>query len=126
VHGQVELTHDSTRKEEVLKGLIAQHDPPYRAQWDELDENFREGMKRGIVAFSIAVERVDASSSSVRTDRSRIVRVYCRRWTRRRGPGCWRMDEEGGRRRCMTPRLLEVQHTTVYRYARPVASARIA
>jgi predicted FMN-binding regulatory protein PaiB len=35
------------------------HDTPYRAQWDELTEEFREKLKRGIVAFEIAVDRVD-------------------------------------------------------------------
>ncbi|HJW51978.1 MAG TPA: FMN-binding negative transcriptional regulator [Burkholderiaceae bacterium] len=100
VHGQVELTHDSKRKEEVLKGLIAQHDPPYRARWDELDEDFREGMKRGIVAFSIAVERVDAkfklSQNRPVEDRARVLQAMdeggerarvLAHWTRKAGGG---------------------------------------
>jgi transcriptional regulator len=60
VQGSVSLNHDSATKERVLKALIDQHDPPYRSQWDELDETYREGMKAGIVAFTITVERVDA------------------------------------------------------------------
>ena len=84
----------------MLKALIAQHDPPYRAQWDELDEEFREGMKRGIVAFSIAVERVDAkfklSQNRPVEDRARVLQAMdeggerarvLANWTRRAGEG---------------------------------------
>ena len=100
LHGRVEPTHDSARKEDVLKALIAQHDPPYRAQWDELDEEFREGMKRGIVAFSIAVERVDAkfklSQNRPVEDRARVLQAMdegaerarvLANWTRQAGEG---------------------------------------
>lgn len=50
----------SDGKERILKALIDAHDNDYRAQWDELPEEFREKMKRGIVGFEIAVDRVDA------------------------------------------------------------------
>lgn len=60
VHGRVTPLHDSAAKEDVLKRLIAAHDPPYRAQWDELDLAFREGMKNGIVAFELSIDRIDA------------------------------------------------------------------
>lgn len=60
VHGRVTPLHDSAAKEDVLKRLIAAHDPPYHAQWDELDLTFREGMKNGIVAFAMTVNRIEA------------------------------------------------------------------
>ncbi len=57
--GRLATVQDSEGKERILKALIDVHDVGYRAQWDELDLEFREKMKRGIVGFEIAVERVD-------------------------------------------------------------------
>ena len=63
-------------------------------------EEFREGMKRGIVAFSIAVERVDAkfklSQNRPVEDRARVLQAMdeggerarvLANWTRRVGEG---------------------------------------
>ena len=58
--GTLRAIESSAGKEGILKALIDVHDPAYRAQWDELGEEFREKMKRGIVGFEIAVERIDA------------------------------------------------------------------
>jgi transcriptional regulator len=55
----VTLWHEAEAKERVLKALIDAHDAPYRARWDELDADWREKMKGGIVAFEIAVTRLD-------------------------------------------------------------------
>jgi transcriptional regulator len=57
-HGRISITHDSAAKEHILKTLIGRHDPPYRAQWDELGEEFRERMKRGIVGLTIDVKEL--------------------------------------------------------------------
>jgi transcriptional regulator len=81
VHAQGRLTaiEDSEGKERVLKALIDMHDAPYRAQWDELTEEFREKMKRGIVAFEIAVDRVDGkfklSQNRPPQDRASVLRA---------------------------------------------------
>lgn len=57
--GNVTLLQDSDAKEAVLKALIGEHDAPYRERWNELDIEWRERMKAGIVAFDIAVSRLD-------------------------------------------------------------------
>jgi transcriptional regulator len=57
--GRVAVTHDSQAKERILKTLIDRHDPGYRLQWDELGEDYREKMKRGIVGLVLAVERLE-------------------------------------------------------------------
>lgn len=57
--GNVTLLQDSDAKEAVLKALIGEHDAPYRERWNELDVEWRERMKSGIVAFDIAVSRLD-------------------------------------------------------------------
>ncbi|MGB2818460.1 MAG: FMN-binding negative transcriptional regulator [Burkholderiaceae bacterium] len=57
--GGITIWHESEAKERVLKALIDAHDVPYRARWDELDIDWREKMKGGIVAFEVAVTRLD-------------------------------------------------------------------
>ncbi|HTN49155.1 MAG TPA: FMN-binding negative transcriptional regulator [Burkholderiaceae bacterium] len=79
VWGRIAVTHDSERKEQVLKALIGQHDPAYHTQWDALEPDFREGMKSGIVAFSIEMQRVDAkfklSQNRPADDRARVLQA---------------------------------------------------
>jgi len=78
-HGVVEPAHDSETKEQVLKALIDRHDDAYRSQWDELDLTYREGMKAGIVAFTIAVEHLEAkykvSQNRPEEDRARVLQA---------------------------------------------------
>jgi transcriptional regulator len=57
--GSVALLQDSDAKEAVLKALIGEHDAPYRERWNELDVEWREKMKGGIVAFELAISRLD-------------------------------------------------------------------
>jgi transcriptional regulator len=67
--GRVVRIEDSAGKERVLKALIDRHDLPYHAQWDALDADYREGMKRGIVGFEIVVETI-ASKFKLSQNRS--------------------------------------------------------
>ena len=77
--GRVTLYHDGEAKERVLKALIDTHDVPYRARWDELDPAWREKMKGGIVAFDLAVTRLDVkfklSQNRSEADRSGVLRA---------------------------------------------------
>ena len=77
--GQVALLHDSEVKERVLKALIDRHDAPSRERWDGLDVEWREKMKGGIVAFEIAVTRLDvkfkASQNRSREDRAGVLQA---------------------------------------------------
>lgn len=57
--GRIVVTHDSGEKERILKALIDRHDPAYHRQWDELGDEYRERMKRGIVGLTIAVDRLE-------------------------------------------------------------------
>ena len=75
----VTLRHDSEAKERVLKALIDAHDVPYRKRWDELDVEWREKMKGGIVAFELAVTRLDVkfklSQNRSEADRAGVLRA---------------------------------------------------
>jgi transcriptional regulator len=81
VHAACTVTpwHDSAAKERVLKALIDAHDVPYRARWDELDPEWREKMKGGIVAFELAVHRLDVKfklgQNRSTADRSGVLRA---------------------------------------------------
>jgi transcriptional regulator len=91
--GRVTLTHDSDGKERVLKALIDVHDVPYRKRWDELDPKWREKMKNGIVAFAIAVTRLDvkvkATQNRSAADRAGVLRAMQGGDERARALGEW-------------------------------------
>ena len=52
---RAELVEGEEGKDAILKALIADHDPPYAAQWMALPQNFRSKMLSGIVAFRLTV-----------------------------------------------------------------------
>jgi len=57
--GRARLIEDAAGKDALLKRLIAIHDPAYAEQWRSLDAEFQQKMLAGIVAFEIAVERLE-------------------------------------------------------------------
>ena len=59
-YGQVALLEGEAKKDALLKGLIAIHEPEYAAQWRGLGEEYQHKMLAGIVAFEIAVDRLEA------------------------------------------------------------------
>jgi len=75
--GPIAITHESEAKERILKALIDRHDRDYRRQWDELGEEYRERMKRGIVGVTIAVGRLEGkfklSQNRPAEDRQRVL-----------------------------------------------------
>jgi transcriptional regulator len=77
--GRLHRIDDSEGKERILKALIDVHDTGYRRQWDELGEDYREKMKRGITGFEVAVERIDAkfklSQNRAPEDRASVLRA---------------------------------------------------
>jgi transcriptional regulator len=91
--GRLRAIETSDGKERILKALIDVHDVEYRAQWDELTEEFREKMKRGIVGFEIAVERIDAkfklSQNRSAQDRASVLDAMQRGGAGERGMADW-------------------------------------
>ena len=57
VHCKVEATliEDPDAKDELLKTLIGEHEPPYAAQWRSLDGEFARKMLSGMVGFELKV-----------------------------------------------------------------------
>lgn len=57
VHLVVEarLIHEPASKDELLKVLIAEHEPAYAEQWRNLPETYTSGMLQGIVGFELRI-----------------------------------------------------------------------
>jgi transcriptional regulator len=49
------LVEDPSAKDQLLKKLIGDHEPPYAEQWRAMGDGFREKMLAGIVAFKLEV-----------------------------------------------------------------------
>jgi transcriptional regulator len=58
-YGTVELIEEESAKDALLKGLIAEHEPPFADHWRELPEGFRRSMLAGIVGFRIRIARIE-------------------------------------------------------------------
>jgi transcriptional regulator len=58
-YGALELIEDELGKEELVKSLIAAHDPAYLKQWRELPDGFRSTMLAGIMGFRIPIARIE-------------------------------------------------------------------
>ena len=52
---QATLIKDPAEKDQLLKKLIADHDPDYAAQWRALGDEFAQKMLAGIVGFELQV-----------------------------------------------------------------------
>lgn len=61
--------------------LVAQHEPAYQNQWDNLSERYKEGMMRGIVAFELRVTRLEGaaklSQNKTAVEQQRIAKALC-------------------------------------------------
>lgn len=55
-YGKARIVADA---EDILAATIAFYEAQYQTQWNALSERYREGMKAGIVAFEIEVERLE-------------------------------------------------------------------
>lgn len=58
-YGSARLIQDEARLLAALGELIAANEPAYQPQWDSLPDKFRNGLLNGIVAFEIAVTRLE-------------------------------------------------------------------
>lgn len=74
--GILELVDDEAAKDDLLKGLIALHEPAYADRWNALPEGFRRTMLAGIVGFRISIARIEGkfklSQNRSQADRDRV------------------------------------------------------
>jgi transcriptional regulator len=58
-NGRAVVSHSEEAKLNVLSALIAHHEPGYRAQFDAIDPDLRDGLVNGIVAIDITIEKLE-------------------------------------------------------------------
>jgi transcriptional regulator len=58
---QARVIHDPVEKDQLLKALIADHEPPYAQQWRDLSTDFAEKMLGGIVGFELTLTQVQCT-----------------------------------------------------------------
>ena len=77
VYGRGRICHDNGRITDILQALISAFDPSYAARWTSLSNEYRERMTRHIVAFEIAVTRVETkfklSQNRTTTEQENII-----------------------------------------------------
>lgn len=78
----VTLADERETVEHLLDAMIATYDSPYKAQWDELSDKFRDGMMNSIVAFEMPVTRLEGkaklSQNRSHADQQRVAEALLR------------------------------------------------
>lgn len=76
-YGQARLITDTKQAFEVLEKTIDTYESAYRQQWEQLPDDFKQKMVKGIVAFEINVQDLQAkkklSQNRSETEQRRIV-----------------------------------------------------
>ena len=79
VYGKGRIVSDEAGATRILEDLIAQFDEPYREQWNSLSAEYRARMLRHIVAFEIAVSRIEAkfklSQNRTKPEQENVIRA---------------------------------------------------
>lgn len=76
-YGRAQMVSDTADVMAMLEAMIDAFEPAYRAQWGGLSDDFKHKMSKGIAAFTIKVERLEAkrklSQNKKDSERKRIV-----------------------------------------------------
>jgi transcriptional regulator len=76
-YGRGKILSSDTDKHRVLGELISQFDSSYLSQWNSFDEQYRSRMLNHIVAFEIAVTRIEAkfklSQNRTQTEQENVI-----------------------------------------------------
>lgn len=76
-YGNATILSEETEVMRVLEEMIDTYEQDYRQQWAELSADYKSRMAKGIVAFRIVVEKINAvnklSQNKQRAERERII-----------------------------------------------------
>ena len=79
LYGKGRIVSDEAGATRVLEDLILQFDESYREQWNSLSADYRTRMLRHIVAFEIAVTRIEAkfklSQNRTKAEQENVIRA---------------------------------------------------
>lgn len=75
-YGKAKIVQEETAKMKALEHMILFYEPSYLEQWDSLSDKFKKGMMRGITAFDLEVNDLQAqkkiSQNKTEMERQRI------------------------------------------------------
>ena len=78
-YGRGKILPADTDKHQVLAELISQFDSSYLQQWNSFDEQYRSRMLNHIVAFEIAVTRIETkfklSQNRTKAEQENVIRA---------------------------------------------------
>lgn len=79
-YGHGKILESDSEKLDVLEKSINFFDDSYKAQWDGLDEKYKMGLLKGIVAFEIEIDNVQAkkklSQNKTENERNNIISSF--------------------------------------------------
>lgn len=79
-YGHGRILESDTEKINVLEKSIKFFDDSYKSQWDALDEKYKMGMLKGIVAFEVEIDNMQAkkklSQNKTKTERENIIHSF--------------------------------------------------
>jgi transcriptional regulator len=88
-------------KDALVRNLIAQHEPAYADQWDELPIGYRISMTSGIVGFRIPISRIEGkfklSQNRPDTDRINVYSAHAKGTPEQQSLAAWmkRLEHPG-------------------------------
>lgn len=59
-YGKARIIQDPTKIIHVLETMITDFEPEYKKQWDELTDEYKSKMSKGIVAFEIRITKLES------------------------------------------------------------------
>lgn len=76
VYGKMQLISEPTEVRSLLESMISTYEPSYQVHWQDLSEDFKTKMSKGITAFHIQVTDIQAkeklSQNKTQNEQSRI------------------------------------------------------
>lgn len=60
-YGRCNVIRDIAKGMEILEQMILQSEPEYKAQWERLDEQYKERLYSGIVPVEITIDKLEAA-----------------------------------------------------------------
>jgi transcriptional regulator len=76
-YGKVNIITDMQEGMQVLEEMIAQSEPGYKAQWEQLSDKYKHGLYRGIVPITIHITELQAveklSQNKTAAERQHII-----------------------------------------------------
>ncbi len=82
-YGKGKIIHDEAETLSIIEKTIEKYEPEYKYQWKQLPEHYKSGMLKGIIAFKIHLNEIQAkkklSQNKTYQERQKIIHSLCER-----------------------------------------------